>query len=63
MIWLKAYGGQGVESSGLNKNAPHSLRYLNAWVLESGTMRGGLVVWHVKSRCGLIGGRVPGEGL
>ena len=61
MIWLQAYGGEGVECSGLNKDGPHRLKYLNAWFLESGTMKRGLFVCHSKSRYGLIGGHVPGE--
>jgi hypothetical protein len=30
---------------GLNKNGPHRLRYLNAWIIRSGTIR----------RCGIVG--------
>ena len=31
MIWLRAYGCQGVECGGLNRNDPHRLIYLNAF--------------------------------
>ena len=30
---------------GLNRSGPHRLMYLNAWLIESGTLR----------RCGLVG--------
>jgi hypothetical protein len=63
MIWLQVYEGKGVEYSGLNKNGPHRFKYLNAWFLESGTIKRGLFACHGKSRYGLIGGHVPGEEL
>ena len=45
MLWLQAYGGQGVECAGLNKFSPYRLMCLNAWPTGNGTIR----------RCGLIG--------
>ena len=47
MLWLQAYGNQGVECDGLNRNGPHRL-CLDAWPIASGTIR----------KYGLVGGSV-----
>lgn len=41
-------GGQGMDCGDLNKNCPHRLVDLNAWLAESGTMR----------RCDIVRGDV-----
>ena len=45
MVWLLAYGGEGVERGGLNSNGSHSLMGLNAWSIGNDTI----------GRCGLVG--------
>jgi hypothetical protein len=35
MLWLHAYGGQGVECGGLIRNGPHRFMCLNAWPIGS----------------------------
>ena len=49
ILWLQAYGGQGVECGGLNRYGSLRLMCLNAWPIRSGTIR----------RCGLIEVGVP----
>jgi hypothetical protein len=47
MVWLHAYGEQGVEYGGLNKSSTHKFIYLNVWSLVGGTVL-------EKIRCGFI---------
>jgi hypothetical protein len=44
MLWLQAYGGQGVRYSGLNRYGPYRLMCLNAYPIGTNTFR----------RCGLV---------
>lgn len=38
VLWLQAYGGQGVEYGGLNETSPYRIIYLNAWSLAGRTV-------------------------
>ena len=39
MIWLQAYGSQGLEYGDLNRHGLHRLTCLNVWPIGSGTIK------------------------
>jgi len=51
MLWLQAYGNQGVECGGLNRFGPQKLACLNAWHIGSGLVGIGVALLEEVCHC------------